>query len=126
MLKDCPNCGAKNILFGGVKDGDLTFCSKECYGFYQNKGFCEACTQATDEKEAGGTATLNGIGTRLHGGKDRCPTCHSVIQTKYFCVLFIPVIPLKRYRVLYCMPKRYFSRQLKPAAPKNAYGRKAP
>ena len=56
--------------------------------------------------------TLNRIGTRLYGGGSRCPVCDSIVQNKFFCLFFIPVIPLGQYRVRYVSPNRYLSRRL--------------
>ncbi|OPX23375.1 MAG: hypothetical protein B1H03_01795 [Planctomycetales bacterium 4484_113] len=44
--------------------------------------------------------TINGIGTTLYGASDRDPATGSVMMTYYFTVLFIPVFPICRYRVI--------------------------
>lgn len=58
---------------------------------------------------------MNGIGTTLYGSKDMCPECGSKIQTKWFCVLFIPLIPISKYRTKWSTPSWYISRKLKSA-----------
>ena len=67
-------------------------------------GFCPACLTATTDQSPGSTGTTGfiviGIGTRLIGMGDPCPTCGSVIQSKYLC-LGVPLIPLGRYRIKY-------------------------
>ena len=50
-------------------------------------------------RHAPAMTTINGIGTRLYGGRDPRPD-GSVIGTLYFVVLFIPIVPLSAYRVL--------------------------
>ena len=44
-------------------------------------------------------ASINGIGTRFYGAASPKPD-GSVITTKWFAVIFIPIIPLSSYRVL--------------------------
>lgn len=43
--------------------------------------------------------TINGIGTQLYGARDRWPD-GSAVATLFFCLMFIPVLPLAAYRVL--------------------------
>lgn len=43
---------------------------------------------------------FNGIGTTIIGKKDFDPTDRSYTTTKWFTVLFIPVVPLGSYRVI--------------------------
>ncbi len=57
-------------------------------------------------------ATINGIGTHYYGGANRsarvdvCKSCgrsatlSSYDTREWFCVLFIPLIPLHKYRIL--------------------------
>jgi len=64
-------------------------------------GFCSTCLAQTTDKSPGNTRTyLFLIGTRLIGMKDPCPTCDSVIQRKFLCVI-LPLVPLGRYRIKY-------------------------
>ncbi|MDI3282557.1 hypothetical protein [Polyangium sp. 15x6] len=42
--------------------------------------------------------TLNGIGFRLYGARDRWPD-GSYVATYCFCVLFVPIVPVAAYRV---------------------------
>jgi predicted RNA-binding Zn-ribbon protein involved in translation (DUF1610 family) len=53
-----------------------------------------------------------GIGGMFYGSRDPCPTCGSVIRDQWFCVLFIPVFRVGRYRVKYVARNRYLSREL--------------
>jgi len=48
----------------------------------------------------------------VYGGKEPCPECGSTIQTKWFVVLFIPLIPIGKYRTKWCSPNQYLSRKL--------------
>lgn len=77
-------------------------------------GFCESCLADTLPEDAGSTSTFNGMGTRLYSFSDECPECQSRVQHLFFCFLWIPLVPLGRFRVKYCAPQRYFSRRLRP------------
>ena len=96
------------------KEGEFHFCSNQCLTNYKHPGFCPECVAETGDEPAGNTRTIRGIGLRLYGNKASCPTCYSTIRRKFFCVVFIPVIPFKRYRVKYTAPTRYLSREIKP------------
>jgi hypothetical protein len=45
-------------------------------------------------------SSINGVGFALYGSTDRNPSNGSYIATYYFVVLFIPLFPLARYRVI--------------------------
>lgn len=45
-------------------------------------------------------ATVNGIGTSLYGSRNREDTYNSYVATLCFCVLFIPLWPIRAYRVI--------------------------
>ena len=110
MFEKCTNCTSRVVV--GRRDDNGTFCSVVCQNFYRYPQFCESCDAATTTDSAGSTYTLNGIGTKIYGGKDPCPTCGSKIQTKWFVVLYIPLIPLGKYRTKWCDPFHYLSRKL--------------
>jgi hypothetical protein len=64
-------------------------------------GFCSRCLAETTDESPGNTRTyMLFMGTRLVGLADPCPTCDSVIQRKFFCVI-APLVPLGRYRIKY-------------------------
>ena len=44
--------------------------------------------------------TFNGIGTRIYGKREVNPADESYIATKWFTLLFFPIIPLGSYRVI--------------------------
>jgi hypothetical protein len=44
--------------------------------------------------------TINGVGFTLYGNSDYDADTESYVTTYYFAVLFIPIIPLARYRVI--------------------------
>ena len=112
MFEKCKNCGIR--LITGKRDQNGIFCSTVCQHFYRYPGFCQSCDAATTTESAGSTMTVNGLGTKIYGGKDPCGQCGSVVQTKFFVVLFIPLIPLGKYRTKWATPSRYISRKLKP------------
>jgi len=70
------------------------------------------CLAQTVDSSLGSTWQFNGCGTRLCGSSDVCPTCHSIVQQLWITVFYVPVIPRRRYRVLWATPHRYFSRAL--------------
>jgi hypothetical protein len=110
MFKKCINCGSRVVW--GLRDELGVYCSEQCRSFLHFPGFCQTCADGTTAEDAGSTTTINGIGTRLYGSAFGCPVCDSIVQTKFFCLLFIPVIPLGKYRVKYVSPGRYLSRKL--------------
>jgi hypothetical protein len=44
--------------------------------------------------------TLNGVGFKLYGRADYDPDSRSYVSTLYFVFIFIPIVPLARYRVI--------------------------
>ena len=112
MFEKCNNCSTR--LITGKRDENGIFCSVHCQLYYRNPGFCKSCDAATTPQSAGSTHTLNGIGTKIYGSNSPCSQCGSVIQAKFFCFLYIPVIPLGKYRIKWASPSRYISRKLKP------------
>jgi len=114
MFEKCGNCDSRVIK--GTTDQYGTFCSRQCHDNFVHPGYCDSCLHATTAESSGGTFTFNGIGTRLYGSRDRCPQCSSVIQRLFFCVIFIPIFPLAKYRVKYVAPSRFLSRKLAPMA----------
>jgi hypothetical protein len=75
-------------------------------------GFCKSCIDASMPASSGHNITFNGIGGTFYGSRDPCPTCGSVVQSQWFCILFIPVFRVGRYRVKYLAPNRYLSREI--------------
>lgn len=110
LIKKCTNCGAALLL--GKKVGDDLFCNDICLEHHLHPGFCPECVSETTEESPGGTFTLNGIGIRLYGTDAKCPTCRSVIKRKWFCIVFIPVIPLRRFRIKPVTVSRYMGRRI--------------
>ncbi|HYZ87679.1 MAG TPA: hypothetical protein VE620_00140 [Myxococcales bacterium] len=116
MFESCGNCQMR-VIFGGREYGGKKYCSVECEWWARHPGYCSECVRVTTDESSGGTYTLNGIGTKLYFRRQTCPTCGSCVQTKFFCIFYIPVIPLGSYRVRWATPKRFFSRRvLKNAA----------
>ncbi|MGW0712484.1 tetratricopeptide repeat protein [Streptomyces sp. NPDC002643] len=87
--------------------------------------FCGPCTDETIAWHAPDTETVNGIGTMFYGAADPCPRCGSVIRREYFCVLWIPLWPLGRYRIITLnrslTGSRYIGRRF-PKSADNPYG----
>jgi len=112
IINKCANCGA-TIVFG-KQTGDNQYCNDICRENHQKPGFCGDCVAETTDVSPGGTFTYNGIGTKLYGNDAKCPQCASVIKRKWFCILFIPVIPLKKFRIKQVTARRYLGRFLPP------------
>ncbi|MGX1916117.1 tetratricopeptide repeat protein [Streptomyces phaeochromogenes] len=87
--------------------------------------FCGACTDETIAWHAPDTETVNGIGTMFYGAADPCPRCGSIVRREYFCVLWIPVWPMGRYRIITLSGSltgsRYVGRRF-PVRADNPYG----
>jgi hypothetical protein len=113
MFEKCTNCSTRVVA--GKRDPSGIFCSSVCQQYHRHPGFCKSCDAATTQESAGSTFTFNGIGTAIYGSKNPCPTCGSTIKTKFVCVIFIPLIPLGKYRFKWSTPSHYISRKLKPA-----------
>jgi hypothetical protein len=114
MFEKCQNCGLR-LLINAKRDENGAFCSAVCQQYFRYPGFCKSCAAATTEESAGSTFTMNGVGTELYGSKDPCQHCGSIIRTKFIVFVFIPLIPLGKYRFKWATPHRYVSRKLKPA-----------
>ncbi|GEM_PF-5187824 len=130
FLKSCTNCGAF-ILAQAFRDQlGRTYCSETCMKWMgegranrvyapteESSGtpvlFCERCKDESTEKSIGNLFTMNGIGAGLYGASQRCPDCDSVIRRIWICVIFVPLIPLDRYRVIHPSPNQFFSRRLR-------------
>jgi Zn-dependent protease with chaperone function len=111
-LDRCAECGGR-ILAGGYRDHEARYCSIACFTAGPFDGFCQECTSTTTDDGPGSTSTYNSIGTSLRSSKTRCPKCHSVVTRKWFVVLFLPVIPLRTYRVRWLNYAQYVGRRLK-------------
>jgi hypothetical protein len=91
MLEKCQNCGARVVR--GIREGEAVFCSMVCRNFFVFPGFCKTCAAESSDVSTGGTITINGIGTKLYGSNAPCDICGSVIQTQFFCFIFISPHP---------------------------------
>ena len=121
----CTNCNT--VMWGGYKSGEGAYCSLACYTASSLGDFCPECLAATTSDSPGGTFTFNSVGTRLFFSRDRCPKCHSIVQRKAVCALYIPLIPLAKYRVLYFGGNRYVGRKLRSDSDvRQAYSTGAP
>jgi hypothetical protein len=111
MFEPCGNCKTR-IFFSAREFAGQKYCSAECESWARHPGYCDECVRVTSEESSGGTYTMNGIGTRLYFKRQRCTACGSCVQTKFFCVLYIPLIPLGSYRVRWSTPTQFFSRRV--------------
>jgi hypothetical protein len=110
----CASCNG--VIFFGKKEGDLQFCNQTCMEFFAAPNFCQNCVDETTPESPRGTYVINGVGTRIYGNRSKCPNCFSVIKKKWFCIVYIPVIPLGTYRIKPVTVTRYLGRKLKKPA----------
>jgi hypothetical protein len=95
-----------------IRDKFGIFCSMECRNNRAHPGFCNACVAATTPTSAGSNYSFNGIGAVFLGAKEPCKTCGSMVRSQWFCVFFIPLFRVGKFRVKYVAPNRYLSREL--------------
>ena len=112
IFPKCDCCGSR-IVAGAVRASNGVFCSANCQRFDAHPGFCQSCLEATSSNYVGKMSTVNGCGTRFYGSADHCETCNSTIRTRYLTILWIPIIPLGRYRVLQVGPVHLLLRECK-------------
>jgi hypothetical protein len=101
-------------MVGGYREGDQRFCSPQCFTYTPARTFCEECIDATIDYAPSHTITYSFIaGTRWSWWpRERCPTCHSVVQR--FCFyLLVPLVTLGRFRVIWITRDKYIARSLK-------------
>ncbi len=110
-FKKCAYCGSR-ILFGSFSKDGYDYCNQICMEWHHFQGFCGDCVAETTDESPGGTSMINGVGTKLFSNSAKCPACFSVIKRKFFAVVFIPVIPLKTYRIRPMPRNRYIGRLL--------------
>jgi hypothetical protein len=113
-FKGCANCGSASLTLPYRDAGGRTYCSEECliWGALGPTEFCQGCVRGTTAKSTGNMNRLNGTGRSFIGGSQRCPRCRSMIRRVWFTLLYVPLIPLSRYRVIHSSPREFFARQL--------------
>jgi hypothetical protein len=88
---------------------------------YQVLPFCPACTAETADQSAGGMFRLNGCGLGLYGWRDYCTGCGSSIRRQFISLVWVPLIPVGRYRVIYAskdmISSQYYSRKVVSVRP---------
>lgn len=127
--QNCSYCKSKiEIEFLQIKEGGNYFCHELCRELFHYPNFCPACIAETTDLSPGGTTVVNGIGSVLYGGTTRmeafrhnefggsgkCPTCFSVIKTKWWALCYFPLIRLKTYRIKNVGGRHYLGRFLPP------------
>jgi hypothetical protein len=118
VLKGCASCGQAAITLP-FKDGSgRTYCSEDCllWGALGPTEFCARCQAQSDGRSsAGDMSRFNGIGRTFGKASERCPQCRSVVRRVWFTVLYVPLIPLGKYRVLHASPQQFWSQRLRSA-----------
>lgn len=117
FLKACTNCGVFGLTLPFRDNLGRTYCSAVCMKWLGEgpRQFCKRCTFETLTESSGNLQRINGIGTSFVGQADPCAECASVVRRVWVTILFVPVFPLRKYRVLQISPQQFFSRRLRPA-----------
>ena len=115
-FKSCTNCGVFGLTLPFRDRIGRTYCSAACMKWLGDgpRDFCRKCAFESTAESSGNLQRLNGIGTTFVGSSDACGECASVVRRVWFTVLYIPLIPLTRYRVLQVSPQQFYSRRLRP------------
>jgi hypothetical protein len=124
----CSHCQLFYCIQCLVESGDRYYCrAPACEAFASStaqqaaaardraysKYFCQNCIAATDQEEARGTHTINGLGSKMFNDGNQCPTCGSVEASEWGVFLFVRVFRIERYRIKWLDKRRYVGRKLK-------------
>ena len=115
FLKSCTHCGVFAITLPYRDNLGRTYCSEACMRWVGEgpRTFCKKCEFETVGQASGDLNRFNGIGTAFVGSSDVCPECRSEIKRVWFTVLFLPVVPMAKYRVIQTSPQEFLSRRLR-------------
>ena len=115
FLKACTHCGVFALTLPFRDNLGRTYCSEACMQWLGEgpRTFCKKCQFETVAQASGNLSRINGIGTGFGGSSDACSNCRSVVKRVWFTVLFIPVVPLAKYRVIQMSPHEFLSRRLR-------------
>jgi hypothetical protein len=111
-MKRCAVCH-RLVFFSSRTANGVEFCSNYCFTYSDMPGFCGKCSAATTDVSPGDTTIGWLFFSLLFGIRDRCATCHSIVQRKRSFVLGIPLGRSSAYRVIYTSNTTYVGRQLK-------------
>jgi hypothetical protein len=115
FLKSCTHCGMFGITLPFRDNIGRTYCSAVCMEWLGEgpRTFCEKCLLETTVQSSGNLHTVNGIGTGFVGTSELCSGCRSVIRRVWFTFFFLPVVPLRKYRVMQISPQQFLSRRVR-------------
>ena len=115
FLKSCTHCGVFALTLPFRDSIGRTYCSEACMQWLGEgpRTFCKKCLFETTGQSSGNLSTINGIGTAFVGSSDACPSCRSVVRRVWFTFLLLPVVPLRKYRVMQISPQQFLSRRLR-------------
>lgn len=117
FLKSCANCGAFGLTLPFRDTIGRTYCSMACMKWLGEgpRSFCQKCLFESTAESSGNLQRINGIGTAFIGSADPCGECASIVRRVWVTVAFLPLIPLRKYRVIQVSPQQFYSRRLKAA-----------
>jgi hypothetical protein len=115
FFKACTHCGSFGLTLPYRDNLGRTYCSEACMRWLGEgpRTFCQKCTFETTPQPTGNLQTINGIGTTFIGSSNICAECQSAIRRVWFTMLFIPLIPLRKYRVIQVSRQEFLSRRLR-------------
>jgi hypothetical protein len=113
FLKRCSHCRVFAVTLPYRDKLGRTYCSEPCMRWWSEgpRSFCGKCMFETIPE----TPTLfsfHAIGMTLIGRAEPCGACGSVVRRLWLTVLFLPLIPLGRYRVIQVSPETCLSRRV--------------
>jgi hypothetical protein len=115
FLKSCTHCRVFALTLPFRDSIGRTYCSEACMQWLGEgpRTFCKKCLFETTGQSSGNLNTINGIGTAFIGSSDPCPSCRSVIRRVWFTLFLLPLVPLRKYRVMQISPQQFLSRRLR-------------
>ena len=112
-MKCCVACH-QLIAFGAIRRDDKCFCSHACMSTVYEIGFCEICLDETDECSPESLSQPCGCGVAFYNSwwHSNCVECGSQVARVWITLLYLPIIPLRRYRVFYLGDFEFIARRL--------------
>jgi len=118
FLKRCTHCRVFAVTLPHRDKLGRTYCSDACMQWWGDgpRSFCEKCSFETDPQASATLYSFHLVGTTFVGKTAPCGDCRSVVRRVWLTVFYLPVVPLRRYRVIQVSPEAFLSRRLSGAA----------
>jgi len=92
-----PDCERRALIYNLDRDGELS----------RNRGYYLSLPGWQDVDSAPMMFTMNGFGTKLYGRRDEHPATMTATVTLYVTGLFVPLLPIRVYRVITLSDRHY-------------------